>query len=307
MHRLIIIGSGPAGLTAATYAARAQLSPLVIEGPEPGGQLTTTTVIENWPGSPDGIDGALLMENMRKQAARFNVAFKNGAVTGLDVQQQPYGVMVGDERIETECIIIATGASPRLLGLPAEKQLLGRGVSVCATCDGFFFKQKDVLVVGGGDTALEEALYLSSLAASVTVVHRRDTLRASRIMQERAFQIPTIQFLWNSVIVDIKDAEQKKVTGALIRNVSTGETLFRRCDGIFLALGRIPNTAPFAGIIPLDAHGFIVTGPGTATAVPGVFAAGDVADPVYKQAITAAGMGCMAALDAERYVREHNG
>jgi len=307
MHRLIIIGSGPAGLTAATYAARAQLSPLVIEGPEPGGQLTTTTVIENWPGSPDGIDGPLLMENMRKQAARFNVAFKNGAVTGLEVQQQPYGVMVGDERLETQALIIATGASPRLLGLPAEKQLLGRGVSVCATCDGFFFKQKDVLVVGGGDTALEEALYLSSLAASVTVVHRRDTLRASRIMQERAFQTPAISFLWNSIIVDIKDAGQKKVTGAAIRNVRTGETLFRQCDGIFLALGHIPNTAPFAGIIPLDAHGFIVTGPGTATAVPGVFAAGDVADPVYKQAITAAGMGCMAALDAERYLRDHKG
>jgi len=305
MHRLIIIGSGPAGLTAATYAARAQLSPLVIEGPEPGGQLTTTTIIENWPGSPEGIDGPQLMENMRKQAVRFDVVFKNGTVTGIDIRRHPYTVLVGDERLETESIIIATGAAPRLLGLPSEKQLFGRGVSVCATCDGFFFKQKAVLVVGGGDTALEEAIYLSSLAASVTVVHRRDMLRASRIMQERAFAIPSIRFLWNSIVVDIKDIEQKKVTGALIRNVKTGETMFQPCDGIFLALGHIPNTAFLKDTIPCDSNAFIITGPGTATAIPGVFAAGDVADPVYKQAITAAGMGCMAALDAERYLREH--
>lgn len=303
MRRVIIIGSGPAGLTAAIYTARAGLKPLVIEGPQPGGQLTTTTVIENWPGTPEGIDGFRLMEDMRQQALRFNVDFKNGEVTGIQVRERPYTVICGDERLATECIIIASGASPRFLGIPAEKILLGRGVSVCATCDGFFFKNKDVIVVGGGDTAIEEAIYLSSLAATVTVVHRRDTLRASRIMQERAFQIPTISFLWDSVVQDIQDPEQKKVTGVIIRNVRNGETFFKPCDGVFLALGHVPNTAFLHNQLALDQNGFIVTGPGSATSVPGVFAAGDVADPVYKQAITAAGMGCMAAIDAERYLQ----
>jgi len=303
MHRVIIIGSGPAGLTAAIYAARAGLSPLVIEGQEPGGQLTTTTIIENWPGTPEGIEGPQLMEQLRQQAARFNVAFRSGIATGIEVEHKPYRVLIGTERLETQSIIIATGASPRFLGLAAEKELLGRGVSVCATCDGFFFKKKHVLVVGGGDTALEEALYLSSLAASVTVVHRRDKLRASRIMQERALNIPNISFLWDTVVEDIKDPEQKKVTGALLRNVKTGETVFRECEGIFLALGHVPNTEMLKGVLALDPNGFIITGPGTATSVPGVFAAGDVADPVYKQAITAAGMGCMAAIDTERYLQ----
>ncbi|MCX8043916.1 MAG: thioredoxin-disulfide reductase [Desulfobacterota bacterium] len=307
MHRVIIIGSGPAGLTAAIYTARAGLAPLVIEGSMPGGQLTTTTVIENWPGTPDGIDGVRLMEDMKKQAQRFNVVFKSGEVRGIEVQHQPYRVLVGAEQFETKSIIIATGASPRFLGLPAEQILLGRGVSVCATCDGFFFKNKNVLVIGGGDTALEEAIYLSSLAASVTVVHRRDSLRASRIMQERAFNIRNISFLWDSIVVDIQDTRQKKVTGAFLRNVKTGEITFRHCDGIFLALGHVPNSAPFKDHIACDQNGFIIIGPGTATSVPGIFAAGDVADPVYKQAITAAGMGCMAAIDAERYLQTCTG
>lgn len=304
MHRLIIIGSGPAGLTAAIYAARAQLEPLVIEGMEPGGQLTTTTVIENWPGYPDGIEGPRLMDDMKKQALRFNVAFKSGTVTGIALQEQPYTVMLGDEQLRTACVIIATGASPRLLGLAAEKQLMGRGVSVCATCDGFFFRKKDVLVVGGGDTALEEAVFLSSLAATVTVVHRRNELRASRIMQERARQTANISFLWDSVVADIQDTGKNIVTGALIKNVKTGATALHPCDGIFMALGHMPNTAPFKGQIDMDAAGFITTTRGTATNVPGVFAAGDVTDPVYKQAISAAGMGCMAALDAERYLQQ---
>lgn len=303
MHRLIIIGSGPAGLTAAVYAARAQLQPLVIEGMEPGGQLTTTTVIENWPGYPDGIEGPRLMDDMKKQALRFNVAFKSGTVTRVAVQEKPYTVFAGDEQLTTDCIIIATGAAPRLLGLAAEKKLMGRGVSVCATCDGFFFRKKNVLVVGGGDTALEEALFLSSLAATVTVVHRRSELRASRIMQERARQAVNISFLWDSVIQDIRDTDKNSVTGAVIRNVKTGATALHPCDGIFMALGHTPNTAPFQGLIDMDAAGFIVTTRGTATNIPGIFAAGDVTDPVYKQAITAAGMGCMAALDAERYLQ----
>jgi len=307
MHRLIIIGSGPAGLTAAIYAARAQLAPLVIEGIEPGGQLTTTTVIENWPGYPEGIEGPRLMDDMKKQALRFNVAFKSGTVTGIALQEQPYTVDMGDEQLRTSCIIIATGASPRLLGLAAEKKLMGRGVSVCATCDGFFFRKKNVLVVGGGDTALEEALFLSSLAATVTVVHRRDQLRGSRIMQERARQTANISFLWDSVVADIQDIDKNTVTGAIIKNVKTGATALHPCDGIFMALGHVPNTAPFKGQIDMDAAGFIATTRGTATNVPGVFAAGDVTDPVYKQAITAAGMGCMAALDAERYLQQIGG
>lgn len=303
MHTMIILGSGPAGLTAAIYAARAQLAPLVIEGIEPGGQLTTTTVIDNWPGYPDGIDGPQLMENMKNQAVRFNVAFKSGVVTHIDLKEQPYTVSVGDEQLKAQCIIIATGASARLLGLTSEKKLMGRGVSVCATCDGFFFRKKNVLVVGGGDTALEEAIFLSGLAANVTVVHRRHELRASKIMQERALKIPNIQFMWDSIIEDIRDVDKNTVTGASIRNVKTGETAFNPCDGIFIALGHIPNTALFKGQLELDESGFIKTGRGTLTNVPGVFAAGDVTDPVYKQAITAAGMGCMAALDAERYLQ----
>lgn len=303
MSKLVIIGSGPAGLTAAIYAARAELDPLVIEGMEPGGQLTTTTVIENWPGYVEGIEGPQLMANMRSQALRFNVPFKSGIVTAADFARRPYAVTVGDEQLTADCIIVATGASPRLIGLASEKKLMGRGVSVCATCDGFFFKKKDVLVVGGGDTALEEALFLSGLAATVTIVHRRNELRGSKIMQERVFKTPNIKYLWDSVIDDIKDTEKNEVTGALVKNVKTGEVSFHPCDGVFMALGHVPNTSVFKGMLAMDAAGFILTGKGSATNVPGVFAAGDAADPVYKQAITAAGMGCRAALDAERYIK----
>ncbi len=302
MQKLTILGAGPAGLTAAIYTARAGFEPLVIEGLQPGGQLTTTTVIENWPGYPDGIDGPKLMADMRSHAERFNVRFQGGQVTHIDFGKGPFTITLENERIETQCIIIATGASPRLLGLAAEKKLMGRGLSVCATCDGFFFRKKDILVVGGGDTALEEAIFLSGLAASVTVVHRRDELRAARAMQERARAIPNISFLWNSVIEDVQDISQNKVTGAVIRNVQSGQSRFHPCDGIFLALGHIPNTPFLDNQIELDPQGFISLKNGSGTNIPGVFAAGDVADPVYKQAITAAGMGCMAALDADRYL-----
>jgi thioredoxin reductase (NADPH) len=302
MHRLIIIGSGPAGLTAAIYASRAQLNPLVIEGMEPGGQLTTTTVVENWPGSPDGVDGPKLMADMKQQAARFGTEFKSGQVTAVNLLAKPLAVTLEEETLQTGCLIIATGASAQLMGLPAEKKLMGRGVSTCATCDGFFFKKKEVLVMGGGDSALEEAIYLSNLAASVTVVHRRNELRASKIMQQRAFAIQNIHFLWDSVIEDIQDAEKGTVTGALIRNVKTGETQVKNADGIFVAIGHKPNTTVFKGQVEMDAKGYIITKHGTATNVPGVFAAGDVTDPVYKQAVTSAGTGCMAALDVERFL-----
>jgi len=303
MQQLTIIGSGPAGLTAAIYAARAGLAPLVIEGLQPGGQLTTTTVIENWPGSPDGIDGPQLMADMRKQAETFNVQFKSGLVTRVDFQKAPFKIFVDDQEVETRCAIIATGASPRMLGLDSEKKLMGRGLSVCATCDGFFFRKKDVLVVGGGDTAMEEAVFLSGLAASVTVVHRRDELRAALAMQERARLTPNISFIWNSIIDDILDISRNTVTGAMIRNVKTNQVVLHPCDGIFLALGHVPNTSCLQNQIEVDSHGFIVVQKGSATNIPGIFAAGDVADPVYKQAITAAGMGCMAALDAERFLK----
>jgi len=303
MHNLIIIGSGPAGLTAAIYASRAQLNPVVIEGMEPGGQLTTTTVIENWPGTPDGVDGPKLMADMKQQAQKFGTVFKNGIVSQTDLRQKPFSITVGDETLETTCLIIASGASARLLGLEEEKKLMGRGVSVCATCDGFFFRGKNVLVVGGGDSALEEAVYLSNLASSVTVVHRRNELRASKIMQEKAFSISNIDFLWDSVIDKIDDPEKATVTGAAIKNVKSGEVTQHTCDGIFVAIGHIPNTGFVAGQIDMDDQGFILTENGTKTNIAGVFAAGDVTDPTYKQAITAAGMGCMATLDAERYLQ----
>ncbi len=304
MEKLTILGAGPAGLTAAIYAARAGLEPLVIEGLQPGGQLTTTTVIENWPGYPEGVDGPQLMADMRSQAQRFNVRFQAGQVSRIDCSKPPFSITVDKDQIATQCMIIATGASPRLLGLEAEEKLMGRGLSVCATCDGFFFRKKDILVVGGGDSAMEEAVYLSGLAASVTIVHRRDALRASLAMQERVKSIPNIAFLWDSVIDDIQDVSQNTVTAALIRNVKSGETRMHPCDGIFLALGHTPNTSFLDNQLALDKQGFISLNKGSATSIPGVFAAGDVADPVYKQAVTAAGMGCRAALDAERYLSQ---
>ncbi len=304
MNNIIIIGSGPAGLTAALYTARAQLSPVVIEGTEPGGQLMTTTIIENWPGHPDGIDGPELMNNMKQQVLRFGTEIKSGTVSAADLAGHELSVTVGTETLQAKTVIIATGASARLLGLPAESQLMGRGVSVCATCDGFFFRNREVLVVGGGDSAMEEALFLSTLCSKVTVVHRRDELRASRIMQQRAFDTGNIHFLWNSAVADIHDVEKGTVTGASIKNVNTGEITPLPCEGVFMALGHIPNTSLFKNQIDMDSHGYILTSQNTATSVPGVFAAGDVTDPVYKQAVTAAGMGCMAALDAERFLRD---
>ena len=303
MRQLIIIGSGPAGLTAAIYAARAQLNPLVIEGIEPGGQLTLTTVVENWPGYPEGIDGPKLMADMKEQAARFGAEFRTGAVTGVTLLKKPFVISLEEETLEAECVIIATGASAQLIGLPSEKKLMGRGVSVCATCDGFFFRKKEILVVGGGDTALEEAIFLSNLASAVTVVHRRDKLRASKIMQQRAFDTKNIQFLWDSVIEDIQDEAKGTVTGAVIKNVKTGEKKLKNVDGIFIAIGHKPNTDLFKGQVEMDEKGYIITKCGASTNVAGVFAAGDVTDPVYKQAVTSAGMGCMAALDAEKFLR----
>ena len=303
MRQLIIIGSGPAGLTAAIYAARAQLNPLVIEGIEPGGQLTLTTVVENWPGYPEGIDGPKLMADMKEQAARFGAEFRTGAVTGVTLLKKPFVISHEEETLESECVIIATGASAQLIGLPSEKKLMGRGVSVCATCDGFFFRKKEILVVGGGDTALEEAIFLSNLASAVTVVHRRDKLRASKIMQQRAFDTKNIQFLWDSVIEDIQDEAKGTVTGAVIKNVKTGEKQLKNVDGIFIAIGHKPNTDLFKGQVEMDEKGYIITKCGASTNVVGVFAAGDVTDPIYKQAVTSAGMGCMAALDAEKFLR----
>jgi len=303
MNNLIIIGSGPAGLTAAIYASRAQLNPIVIEGMEPGGQLTTTTIIENWPGYPDGVDAQTLMDDMKKQAKRFGAEFKSGEVTEINLKNKPFALTVGTEKINAGAVIIATGASPRMLGLPEEKKLIGRGVSTCATCDGFFFRGKEVLVVGGGDTAMEEAIYLSSLAKNVTVIHRRDELRASKIMQEKAKSIENINFTWDSVIAEIHDLQKNTVTGASLKNVKTGKISLIECDGIFIGLGHIPNSEFLGSQVELDKNGFIITRDSSKTSIPGVFAAGDVSDPVYKQAITSAGKGCMAALDAERIIQ----
>jgi thioredoxin reductase (NADPH) len=303
MNNLIIIGSGPAGLTSAIYASRAQLNPIVIEGMEPGGQLTTTTVIENWPGYPDGVDAQTLMSDMREQAKRFGTEFISGEVTKIDLKKTPFTLTVGAEKRDTNAVIIATGASPKMLGLSEEKKLIGRGVSTCATCDGFFFREKEVLVIGGGDTAMEEAIYLSTLAKNVTVIHRRDELRASKIMQEKAKSIKNINFTWDSVVAEIHDLQKNTVTGASIKNVKTGKVFLKECDGIFIGLGHIPNADFLDNQLELDENGFIVTRNGSKTSVPGVFAAGDVSDPVYKQAITSAGKGCMAALDAEKFIR----
>ena len=302
MREVIIIGSGPAGLTAALYAARASLKPLLIEGLESGGQLMLTTAVENFPGFRDGIMGPELMAEMRAQAERFGTEFVTGDVTAVDLAQPPFTLKTSETTYQTQTLIIATGASARLLGLPSERALMGHGVSTCATCDGYFFRGKPIIVVGGGDSAMEEATFLTKFASHVTVVHRRDTLRASKIMQQKAFKNPKISFEWDSAIDEVVDTEKGVVTGAVLRNLKTGETKTLDVDGVFVAIGHTPNTSLFSGQLDLDTNGYVVPHGGARTNVPGVFAAGDVQDHIYRQAVTAAGSGCMAALDAERYL-----
>jgi thioredoxin reductase (NADPH) len=302
-HRdVIIIGSGPAGLTAAVYAARANLKPLLIEGLEAGGQLMLTTEVENFPGFRDGIMGPELMAEMRAQAERFGTEFVQGNVTKVDITRRPFKLDVSDDLHYAETLIIATGATSRLLGLPAERQLLGHGVSTCATCDGFFFRGKPIAVVGGGDSALEEATFLTKFASKVTIIHRRDILRGSKIMQDKAFENPKIDFAWNSEVEDILDTSKGHVTGVVLRDSITGKKSELPVHGLFVAIGHTPNTALFAGQLEMDANGYLITHQGTHTSVPGVFACGDVQDHIYRQAITAAGTGCMAAIDAEHYL-----
>ena len=302
-HRQVtIIGTGPAGLTAALYTGRANLSPLVIEGIEKGGQLMLTTAVENYPGFRDGIMGPDLMEEMRIQAERFGATFVQGDVSVLDLQQRPFHLRVGKTEYTSDTVILATGASAKWLDLGVDKQLSGRGVSTCATCDGFFFKGRDVAIVGGGDTAMEEAIYLSKLCSTVTVIHRRDTLRASKVMQDKAKSTPNIKWIWNTEVIDIKDVTKGEVTSLVLRNLETKETSELPIHGIFIAIGHVPNTKLVEGQLTLDESGYIVTYGGTRTNVPGVFAAGDVQDHIYRQAVTAAGSGCMAAIDAERFL-----
>ncbi|HEV8585600.1 MAG TPA: thioredoxin-disulfide reductase [Methylomirabilota bacterium] len=302
-RKVIVIGSGPAGYTAAIYAARANLAPLMISGLQSGGQLMLTSHIENYPGFVDPVLGPELMETMRKQAERFGTEMLGMDVTAVDFSRRPFVVRTDDQAFEAETVIIATGATARLLGLPSEHLLLGHGVSTCATCDGFFFKDQDVVVVGGGDSALEEALYLARLARKVHVVHRRDTLRASKIMQDRAFAHSKIAFVWSAEVADVLDPAAGKVTAVVLRNVETGERTRLPVDGVFVAIGHTPNTGLFKGQVDLLPSGYVRVEPGTTrTSVPGVFAAGDVQDAVFRQAVTAAGTGCMAALEAERWL-----
>ena len=302
-YPVIILGSGAAGLTAAIYAARANLNPLIVEGSQPGGQLTITTDVENYPGFPSGIMGPDLMNEFKKQAVRFGTETLFGEVTSVNLKERPFRIVVGKESYACDAVIIATGATAKLLGLPSEMMLMGHGVSACATCDGFFFKDKELVVVGGGDTAMEEATFLTKFASKVTVVHRRDKLRASKIMQERAEKNPKISFVWDTVVDEVYgDPKAGGVTGVRFKNVKTGMTEDFKADGLFIAIGHEPNSKLFVGQLELDANGYIVTHDGTNTNIPGVFACGDVQDHVYRQAVTAAGSGCMAAIDAERYL-----
>ncbi len=303
IENVLIIGSGPAGDTAALYAARADLKPLVIDGITPGGQLTITTDVENYPGFPEGVMGPELMFKFREQAERFGARYVNGSVTAVDFSKRPFRIEVDEEdNYYGKTVVISSGATARLLDIPGEAELMGRGVSACATCDGFFFRDKDLVVVGGGDTAMEESTFLTKFASKVHVVHRRDQLRASRIMQERAFNNPKIDFVWDTVVEEILGVDEGEVKSVKLRNIKTDEVVVRPIDGVFMAIGHKPNTEPFVGHLDINENGYIITHDGTKTSVPGVFAGGDVQDWVYRQAVTAAGTGCMAAIDAEHFL-----
>jgi thioredoxin reductase (NADPH) len=302
MHNVIIVGSGCAGNTAAIYAARANLKPLVVAGHEPGGQLSLTTLVENFPGFPEGIEGPLLVENIKKQAEHFGAEYLHGTLIEADLSKRPFRLKVDHEWLETRTLIIASGASARWLNLPNEQKLIGHGVSSCATCDGFFYRGKKIMVVGGGDSAMEEANFLTRFGEEVALVHRRENFRASKIMLDRARNNPKIKFLNNTVIEDVYDATQHLVTGVKLRNILTDEIWERDVDGFFVAIGHIPNTAPFAGQIDLDPDGYIISHGGARTNVTGVFHAGDVQDRTYRQAITASGAGCMAAIEVEKFL-----
>ena len=306
MNNVIIIGSGCAGLTAAIYAARANLSPLVIDGQEPGGQLTLTTMVENYPGFPDGILGPELIENMRKQAQRFGATFRAGTLTEVDLSRRPFKITAVNETYECKTLIVAAGASARLLGLENERKLIGHGVSTCATCDGFFFRGKEIVVAGGGDSAMEEAIFLTKFASKVTLVHRRNEFRASKIMLQRAHQNEKIQFLTPYVIEDVLDVNKQNVESVKLRHASNGEEKLVPAAGVFIAIGHEPNTKVFAGKLEMDTGGYLVPKKGTMASVEGVFLAGDVQDHVYRQAVTAAGSGCMAAIEAERFLEAHS-
>jgi thioredoxin reductase (NADPH) len=302
MRNVVIIGSGCAGLTAAIYSARANLQPLVIRGLEAGGQLTLTTLVENFPGFPKGVQGPELVELMKKQAEVFGAEFKEGNVTRVDLSRRPFTIELGEEEIEARTLIIASGASAKLLGLDSEKKLLGHGVSTCATCDGYFFRNKKVVVVGGGDTAAEDALFLTRYASEVGLVHRRDQLRASKIMQDRLLRNEKVKPIWNSVITDVLDPAKGEVTGVKLQDTRTGKESERDVDGVFIGIGHQPNTDLFKGQLAMNEVGYLKTHDGMKTSVAGVFAAGDVQDHIYRQAITAAGSGCMAAIDAEKFL-----
>ena len=306
MHNVIIIGSGCAGNTAAVYTARAGLKPLVLTGKEQGGQLSITSEVENFPGFPEGVMGPELVLNMRKQAERFGAIYQEGSVIEADLKARPIRLNVEGEWTEAATVIVASGASARWLGLPNEQKLIGHGVSSCATCDGFFYRGKKIIVIGGGDTAMEEAVFLTRFGSEVAIIHRRDAFRASKIMLERAQNNPKITFILNTVVDDIYDVSKGEVTGVKLRNLVTGEVVDREVDGFFVAIGHIPNTGPFVGQLDLDPDGYIISHGGARTNLEGVFHAGDVQDRVYRQAITAAGAGCMAAIEAERYLEAHH-
>lgn len=306
-YKVVIMGSGPAGLTAALYTARANLEPVIFEGLEAGGQLTLTTDVENYPGFPDGIMGPDLMNSMRQQALKFGAKSVMAEITSVDFSTRPFKITTGDTVLETDTFIISSGASARMLGLESEKLLLGYGVSTCATCDGFFFKDKELLVVGGGDSAVEEAIFLTKFASKVNIVHRRDKLRASKIIQDRAFRNEKLGFIWDSEVEEILGSKESGVTGAKLKNTKTGEVTVKEAQGLFVAIGHNPNTELFKGQLDMNEVGYIITKSGsTETNVPGVFAAGDVQDQIYRQAVTAAGSGCMSAIDAEKFLEEHD-